>query len=228
MSEIAAAAKQAFGMVMSLDSQVFSIVVLSLQVTMVSVLVSTLIGVPLGFLIGLNDFSFKRVIVVITHTLMGIPPVIAGLGVYLLLTRSGPLGRLQLLFTPLAMVIAQVVLVVPIITGLTMDIISHQGRAVWQTAYTLGARRIFMLTTLFREHKIPLLSTVVAGYGRAISEVGAVMLVGGNIQGHTRVMTTAIVLETGKGNFDTAIAIGLILLLLSLIINTILYICKGD
>jgi tungstate transport system permease protein len=143
--------------------------------------------------------------------------------VFLFLSRSGPLGSLDLLFTPTAMVIAQVILITPIVTGLTTDIVSHKGKDAWLTARTLGANTIQSLWVLLRELRIPLMSAVVAGFGRGISEVGAVILVGGNIKGYTRMMTTAIVLETGKGNFDLAIAIGVILLLISLIINILLY-----
>jgi tungstate transport system permease protein len=215
--------EQALILILSMDRQVYSIVLLSLIVTFSSAGISTIVGIPIGCIIGLNNFCLKKAINVIIHTMMGLPPVIAGLVVFLFLSRSGPLGSLDLLFTPTAMVIAQVILITPIVTGLTTDIVSHKGKDAWLTARTLGANTIQSLWVLLRELRIPLMSAVVAGFGRGISEVGAVILVGGNIKGYTRMMTTAIVLETGKGNFDLAIAIGVILLLISLIINILLY-----
>jgi tungstate transport system permease protein len=215
--------EQALILILSMDRQVYSIVLLSLIVTFSSAGISTIVGIPIGCIIGLNNFCLKKAINVIIHTMMGLPPVIAGLVVFLFLSRSGPLGSLDLLFTPTAMVIAQVILITPIVTGLTTDIVSHKGKDAWLTARTLGANTIQSLWVLLRELRIPLMSAVVAGFGRGISEVGAVMLVGGNIKGYTRMMTTAIVLETGKGNFDLAIAIGVILLLISLIINILLH-----
>lgn len=215
--------EQAVVLILSLDSEIYSIVLLSLIVTFFSVGISTIVSVPLGCIIGLNSFYLKKAVNIIIHTMMGLPPVIAGLVVFLFLSRSGPLGSWGLLFTPTAMVIAQVILITPIITGLTTDIVSHKGIEAWQTARTLGANRLQALHTLLKEFRLPLMSAVVAGFGRAISEVGAVILVGGNIKNHTRVMTTAIVLETGKGNFDKAIAIGFILLIISFLINILLY-----
>jgi tungstate transport system permease protein len=159
---------------------------------------------------------------------MGFPPVVAGLVVYLLLSRKGPLGRLELLFTPSAMVIAQVLIVVPIITGLTIGAVKLKVGPVQETCRGLGIGSTKTLAMLFHECRYPIISAIIAGYGRAISEVGAIMLVGGNIQYNTRVMTTAIVLETGKGNYDKALALGAILLAISFIINWMIqYIQEG-
>ena len=219
--------RQAFSLIVSFNGEIYSIVLLSLAVSLISVFISALIALPMGCTIGLAEFKFKRPLMVILHTLMGLPPVIAGLFVFLLLSRSGPLGSMQLLFTPSAMIIAQVLLITPIIMGLTADVVSRNGIVAWQAARTLGAGRIRAMLTLFYEMRIGVTSSLAAGFGRAISEVGAVILVGGNIKGFTRLMTTAIVLETGMGNFDRAIAIGIILLLISLAINAVLYILQN-
>ena len=223
METISEGLKQALHLIVTLDGEIFSIVLLSLAVSLLSVSVSALIALPAGCAIGLAEFRGKRPLNVVLHTLMGLPPVLAGLFVYLMLSRSGPLGSMHLLFTPAAMVIAQVLLIVPIMMGLTADAVAKNGLIVWQTVRTLGAGRRKALGTLFYEMRIALSSVLAAGFGRAISEVGAVILVGGNIKGATRVMTTSIVLETGKGNFDRAIAIGIILLIIALVINALLY-----
>ncbi len=223
METISEGLKQALHLIFTLDGEIFSIVLLSLAVSLLSVGISSLIALPAGCAIGLSEFRGKRPLGVLLHTLMGLPPVLAGLFVYLLLSRTGPLGSMQLLFTPAAMVIAQVLLIVPIMMGLAADAVSKNGLIVWQTVRTLGAGRLKALGTLYYEMRIAFSSVLAAGFGRAISEVGAVILVGGNIKGSTRVMTTAIVLETGKGNFDRAIAIGIILLIIALVINAVLY-----
>lgn len=163
----------------------------------------------------------------INHTLMSIPPVLMGLLVYLLLSRKGPLGEFELLFTPTAMIIAQTSLIFPIVFGLSISIIVKSGKDIKNTCTTLGANRFQTFLIIIKENKIQLLSVVTAAFGRAISEVGAVMIVGGNIKGFTRVMTTYIALETGKGNFNEALAIGVILLVISFIINAILHFFKG-
>lgn len=158
---------------------------------------------------------------------MSIPPVLMGLLVYLLLSRKGPLGEFELLFTPTAMIIAQTSLIFPIVFGLSISIIVKSGKDIKNTCITLGANRFQTFLIIIKENKIQLLSVVTAAFGRAISEVGAVMIVGGNIKGFTRVMTTYIALETGKGNFNEALAIGGILLVISFIINAILHFFKG-
>lgn len=217
----------AFSLIISGDSEVYGIIGLSLVISFVSVVISMVFSVPAGIAIGMNDFPLRRAVIMIINTLMGLPPVIAGLIVYLFLSRSGPLGYLGILHTPRAMVIAQVLLISPIIIGITMAAVKDRGALVKNTAYTLGAGKLQVLYTLIREFRTSIGSSLVAGYGRAISEVGAVMLVGGNIKGYTRVMTTAIILETNMGNFDQAIAIGIVLLTLFFLINIFLQKVQG-
>lgn len=217
----------ALSLIFSGDREVYSIIGLSLSVSLVSVVISMVISLPMGIAIGMKEFPLRKAVVMVINTLMGLPPVIAGLFVYLLLSRSGPLGYLGILHSPKAMIIAQVLLIIPIITGITMAAIKDRGRLIKNTAYTLGAGKIQMLWTLIKEFRTSIGSSLIAGYGRAISEVGAVMLVGGNIKGYTRVMTTAIVLETNMGNFDQAIAIGIVLLALFFVINIFLQKFQG-
>ncbi len=217
----------ALSLIFSGDREVYSIIGLSLSVSLVSVVISMVISLPMGIAIGMKEFPLRKAVVMVINTLMGLPPVIAGLIVYLLLSRSGPLGYLGILHSPKAMIIAQVLLIIPIITGITMAAIKDRGKLVKNTAYTRGAGKFQMLWTLIKEFRTSIGSSLIAGYGRAISEVGAVMLVGGNIKGYTRVMTTAIVLETNMGNFDQAIAIGIVLLALFFVINIFLQKFQG-
>jgi tungstate transport system permease protein len=217
----------ALKLIVSGNREVYGIIGLSLAVSLFSVLISMTFSVPLGIAIGMNRFPFRKAVIMIINTLMGLPPVIAGLVVYLFLSRSGPLGYLGMLHTPQAMVIAQVLLIWPIITGITMAGVKDRGTVIKKTALTLGANKRQALWTIIRECRTSIGASLVAGYGRAISEVGAVMLVGGNIKDHTRVMTTAIVLETSMGNFDQAIAIGIILLILFFSLNIFLQRFQG-
>jgi tungstate transport system permease protein len=198
------------------------IIGLSIQVSTIAVLIGMLIGIPCGAVLGLYAFPGKRLIVILLFTFMGLPPVLIGVIVYILLSRYGLLGFLDLLFTPWAMVIAQGILVTPIITGLTMSAVQARERTYWETAKSLGATPFQLVWTILKEAKGGIWSGVAAAYGRAISEVGAVMLVGGNIEHETRVMTTAIILETRKGHFDTALQIGIVLLFISFIFNSFL------
>ena len=213
---------EAFSLILTLDPYLVQIVLLSLQVSLLAVVFATLAGVPLGTYLGLKVPERTRFVSKLLYTLMGLPPVVAGLVIYLLLSRMGPLGVLGLLYTPTAMIIAQFVLAVPIIAALTMIGIRSRAKrcrrrpAHWERA---------ALNRLDGGARIPLRYLWGCRYraGRVIAEVGAVMIVGGNIEGHTRVMTTAIVLETGKGHFELALGLGLILLLISFIINSLLY-----
>jgi tungstate transport system permease protein len=214
---------EAFTLIIRLDPELMKIVLLSLRVSGAAIIISTLLGVPLGTLLGLKPEQKTALVNKVIYTLMGLPPVVAGLLIYLLLSRMGPLGVLGLLYTPTAMIIAQVTLALPIVTGLTMVGVRSRGKEVEETARSLGAGPLLRAWTVVRESRIALLGAVVTGFGRVIAEVGAVMMVGGNIEGHTRVMTTAIVLETRKGNYEYAIGLGLILLLLSFVVNTFLY-----
>ncbi|WP_241423230.1 ABC transporter permease [Candidatus Contubernalis alkaliaceticus] len=223
MNQFAAGIIEAFKLIFSLDPYLMEIVILSLTVSGMAVIISTMIGVPLGTYLGMRPEEKTGFISRILYTLMGMPPVVAGLLIYMLIARRGPLGPLGILYTPTAMVVVQVFLALPIVVGLTMLAIRSQGKEVEETALTLGAAPILTAWTVIRESKVSLLGAIVTGFGRIIAEVGAVMIVGGNIQGHTRVMTTAIVLETSKGNFELAIGLGIILLTIFFIINSVMY-----
>ena len=222
LTEILESLWKAVKLITSFDKELYGIIILTLIVTIVSTVISSLFGVSLGVALGTKDFKGKKLLTRLIYTFMGMPPVVAGLVVYLFLSRKGPLGSLGLLFTPAAMVIAQVIIIVPIIAGLTIGAVKLKVRAIEETCRGLGISKIKTLLLVLYECKFPIGSAVISGYGRAISEVGAVMLVGGNIAHHTRVMTTAIVLETGKGNYDAALALGIILLLISFLINWII------
>lgn len=211
-----------------LIKEILPVISMSLIVSMSSTVIAAVSGITIGVLVGLKDFKMKRLIVRLLETLMSTPPVLMGLLVYLLISRKGVLGSLELLFSPTAMIIAQVLLVFPIITGLTISSVEKQGREIKKNCEVLGASKTKTVLTIISEMKGQLLTIIATGFGRAISEVGAVMMVGGNIKDHTRVMTTYIALETGKGNFEGAIIIGGILLVISLIINTILHKFKGS
>lgn len=214
---------QAFSLIIALDPDLIGIVLLSLRVSVTAIVISTFIGVPLGALLGLTNEKKTRLINKIIFTFMGMPPVVAGLIIYLLLSRQGPLGVLGVLYTPTAMIIAQVFLASPIIAGLTMVGIRAKGTEVEETARSLGAGSALVTWTAIKEARYALLGAIVSGFSRVIAEVGAVMIVGGNIDGKTRVMTTAITLETRKGNFELAIGLGIILLFISFVINSVLY-----
>lgn len=219
MDEFASAFHAAFQLIVSLDSNLFEIVSLSLQVSLSAVLIASLIGLPLGAALVLFPFRGKRAIVVMLNALMGLPPVVVGLILYLLLSRSGPLGVLGLLFTPSAMIIAQVVLITPIIAALTRQVVQELWTEYREQMMSLGCSPICAIRTLLWDGRFSLITTVLAGFGRASAEVGAVMIVGGNIDHVTRVMTTAIALEVSKGDLALALGLGIILLSLSLGIN---------
>lgn len=185
--------------------------------------IAAAIGVPLGSRLALREFIGRDAVKVLTFTMYGFPPVLAGLVIYLLLSNSGPLGFLELLFTPGAMVLAQTLLVLPIITGLTLSAVSEVGNDVKDTARTLGATRAQVERLVLKEARVGVVSAVMVGFGRAIAEVGAVIIVGGNIKWHTRVLTTAIVLETRRGNFEYALSLGAILLTMAVIVYFFLH-----
>lgn len=204
-------------------NDILPVVMLSLRVSLTSALLAAVVGLTLGIITALNEFKLKKPIMRVTNTLMSLPPVLIGLLVYMLISRKGPLGSLNILFTPTAMIISQSLLVFPIIFGLTVSSISEVAKDIELTCISLGARKKDTIITIVSECRMQLLSVVTAGFGRAISEVGAVMMVGGNIKNNTRVMTTYIALETGKGNFEEAVFIGIVLLLISFLVNTLLY-----
>ncbi len=193
---------------------------LSLSVSLAATTMAALIGVPLGALLALHEFAGRRALVITVNALLGLPPVVVGLAMYLLLSRSGPLGWLGLLFTPPAMVIAQAVLATPIIAALSHRALEAAWRDYGPALRVLGATRVRALPTLLAMQARPLATALLAGFGRTISEVGAVLIVGGNIAGHTRTMTTTVALETSKGNLDLALAIGLCLIAISLAVST--------
>lgn len=218
---------QALGLIVSGDQSLTGILLLSFRVTGSSVLASALIGIPLGSLVALKRFHGRTLVINLFNTFMGFPPVVAGLLVYLLLSRSGPLGVWGLLFTPTAMIIAQTLLITPIIAALTHAAVVSVDPLIRDASISLGARGVDVGLTVVREARYAIMAAVIAGFGRAIGEVGAVMIVGGNIEGATRVMTTAIVLETGKGNFELALALGLFLLVLAFLVNILLHLLQA-
>ena len=204
------------------DPEVLQITWLSLQLSGGATLLSLLAGIPAGMAFALTRFPGRGVCLALVNTGMGLPPVVVGLFVSIFLWRSGPLGFLQLLYTPAAIVIAQFIIAAPIVTGLTIAAMQQLNPRLRLQLLALGASRWQLLWLLMREARLPLLAAVMAGFGGVISEVGASMMVGGNLQGQTRVLTTATVLETGKGNFDLAIALSVILLLLAFSVNYLL------
>ena len=214
--------KRAFWLLVTFDPEVMSITFLSLKMSGLATLISLFIGVSSGALIALWQFPGKKIIVGLVNTGMGLPPVVVGLFVSIFLWRSGPFGFLELLYTPMAIVVAQSVIATPIVMGITIASLQQLPRKLKLQILALGATRIQMVWMLIKEAKLPLLAAVMAGFGGVISEVGASIMVGGNIKGYTRVLTTATVMETSKGNFDIAIALGIILLLLAYVINLIL------
>jgi tungstate transport system permease protein len=208
------------------DARLAAIVLLSLKVSLGATLLSSLAGMPLGALLSVGRFPGRRALIVLFNGLMGLPPVVVGLLVYLLLSRAGPLGQFGLLFTPTAMVVAQTVLVTPIIAALTRQVIDHEWREYREQLRSLGASRPRAARTLLWNARFSLSTAALAGFGRAIAEVGAVMIVGGNIEGVTRVMTTTIALETSKGDLPLALALGAILIGAVLAINTLAYVLR--
>ncbi|HEU4341342.1 MAG TPA: ABC transporter permease [Candidatus Binatia bacterium] len=214
--------REAFRLILTADSEVLGITWLSLQISGTATLLSLILGMPLGIGVALGRFPGRNFIVSLINTGMGLPPVVVGLFVTIFLWRSGPLGFLELLYTPAAMIIAQIVIALPIVAGLTMAAFQTLNPNLSLQLLGIGASRLQLLWLLCREAKLPLLAAVMAGFGGVISEVGASMMVGGNIRGQTRVLTTATVLETGKGNFEIAIALGSILLLITFAVNLIL------
>jgi tungstate transport system permease protein len=224
MDDITRGLVRAVHLICAADPAVWEIIWLSLLVTGLALAISTLIGVPAGAALGLwSRIRIRGLITVLLYTGMGLPPVVVGLAVYLLLSRSGPLGGLDWLFTPRAMVLAQIVIALPVVAGLTMTAVQSVDAGLRLQVRALGATRWQELAAVLREARIGVMAAIVAAFGSIISEVGAVMLVGGNIEGQTRVLTTAIVLNTRMGEFDLALALGILLLLLAFLANTALF-----
>ena len=219
-------------MIVTRDAALFEIVALSMRVSGTALLFSTLIGVPLGSALGLSRFAGRRLVIALLYTGMGFPPVVIGLFVYLMLSRSGPLGVLNspvipALFTPGAMVVAQSIISFPLVAGFTMAAVMGVDPQMRQQVRALGATRWQTTLAVLMEARVGVIVAVIAGFGSIISEGGAVMMVGGNIEGRTRVLTTAIVLETSKGNFDLAMAIGIVLLGLAFLANVAMLTLQG-
>jgi tungstate transport system permease protein len=215
--------KQAFTLILHLDAELLGIILLSIKVSGGALIVATMLGLPVGAFLGLKRFPLKGFIVTILNTFMGLPPVVVGLFIYLLLSRSGPLGFMSLLYTTSAMIAAQTVLAFPIVAAISHSAIAGVDPIIRQTAMTLGATPYQVSLTVIKEARYGIMSGVMAAFGRVMAEVGAILIVGGNIAGYTRVMTTTIALETDKGNFELALALGIILLTISLIINVALH-----
>jgi tungstate transport system permease protein len=223
MNEITQGLYEAAKLILTLDPDLLEIVGLSLRVTLTAVLIASLVGLPLGAWLVINRFRFRRATIAVLNALMGLPPVVVGLLVYMLLSRAGPFGVLDLLFTPTAMIIAQVIIILPLIAS-----ISHQTiRDLWAEYHdlliSLGASRRQRILALLWDGRRALLTAMLAGFGRGIGEVGAIMIVGGNIDHSTRVLTTAISLETGKGNFAFAMGLGFVLIGLAVAVNLLIH-----
>jgi tungstate transport system permease protein len=213
---------KAFYLLFTLDPEVMGITFLSLQISGTATLISLLIGISVGTTIALAEFPGRKFVVSLINTGMGLPPVVVGLFVTIFLWRNGPLGFLEILYTPTGMILAQAVIATPIVTGITLAAIQALPKNLRLQILALGATRFQLVWILVKEAKLPLLAGVMAGFGGVISEVGASIMVGGNIKGSSRVLTTATVMETSRGNFDIAIALGIILLLLAYFVNFIL------
>jgi tungstate transport system permease protein len=211
----------AWNLMIAGDPKLWEIVALSLRVSTLATLLAALVGMPVGALIGVTRFPGRAGLIVILNALMGLPPVVVGLGVYLLLSRAGPLGSLGILFTPTAMVVAQTVLIAPIIAALTRQIIEDAWLDYEEQLRSLGAQGLDAALTLLWDTRFSLVTVALAGLGRAMAEVGAVMIVGGNIDGVTRVMTTTIALETSKGDLPLALGLGVILIAMVLALNAL-------
>ena len=219
MNDIASAFAEAFRLIITFDSDLAEIIWLSAKVSAGAVVIATLIGLPLGACLALTRFRGRKVVLVLLNALMGLPPVVVGLAVYVMLSRSGPLGVFGLLYTPTAMVIAQVVLVTPIIAAVTRQTIADLDLEYGEFLKSVGIGPLRSVPTLLFEARSRLVTALLAGFGRAIAEVGAVLIVGGNIDHLTRVMTTAIALETSKGNLALALGLGIILMLIAVVVN---------
>ncbi|HYU69859.1 MAG TPA: ABC transporter permease [Burkholderiales bacterium] len=216
----------ALALLIGLDPKLVEIVLLSLRVSLSAVAIAALLGLPLGAAIAVSRFPGRQAVIVVLNALMGLPPVVVGLLVYLLLSRAGPLGALGILFTPSAMVVAQAILILPIIAALSRQAIEDAWREYEEQLRSLGAGRMSAALTLLWDTRFSLLTTILAGFGRAAAEVGAVMIVGGNIDGVTRVMTTTIALETSKGDLPLALGLGMILIAIVIVVNAAAHLTK--
>lgn len=219
MNDLTRAFGEAFELIGRLDAKLVEIVALSLEVSLAAVVIAAVVGLPLGAALAVERFRGRQAVIVLLNALMGLPPVVVGLIVYLLLSRAGPLGEFGILFTPAAMILAQAVLVTPIIAALSRQTIEDAWREYEEQLRSLGAKRVTAVLTLLWDTRFSLVTVILAGFGRAAAEVGAVIIVGGNIDGVTRVMTTAIALETSKGDLPLALGLGMILVGLVIAVN---------
>jgi len=226
MNTVALALAEAATLIARADAELTQIVLLSLKVSAASIVAATAIAMPLGAWLAVAAFPGRRAIVVALNALLGLPSVVVGLAVYLLLSRAGPLGAFGILFTPAAMVIAQAILVTPLIGALTRQAVSDAWQETREQLRSLGAGSLASALALLWDLRFSLVTVVLAGFGRAVSEVGAVMIVGGNIDGVTRVMTTAIALETSKGDLPLALGLGFVLLAIVLVVNALAYVIR--
>ena len=222
--------KNAFALIGNFDTELLAIILLSLEVSAAALLIASVLAIPLGVVTAFKKFFGRRVIITLLQTFMGLPPVVVGLFLYILLSRSGPLGFMGLLYTPLAMVFAQTILAFPIIAALSNAAIVNVDPVIRQASITLGATPFQAAATVVKEARYGIISAMIAGLGRAMAEVGAVLIVGGNIAGYTRVMTTTIAMETDKGNFELALALGIVLLCISFLLNLVFHVVqkKGE
>ncbi|AFS79897.1 putative ABC transporter permease protein [Gottschalkia acidurici 9a] len=223
MDYILSGIMEAFKLLIGFDKEVYGIVILSVFVSSLSTILSSIITVPLGIYLGIKDFKGKKIFSRILYTLMSTPSVIVGLVIAIILSRRGPLGFLDLMYSPTAMIIAQTVLVTPLILGLTYNISKNRGKSIEKIGKTLGASKLDIIILIIKELRIDILMNIVTAFSRAISEVGAVMIVGGNIKGYTRVITTSISMLNSMGDYPMAIALGIVLLIISFGINSIIY-----
>lgn len=219
---------EAFRLIFALDREVFEVVAVSLEVSLASLTVAGCLGIPAGLLIAGIDFPGRHILMRFIYTMMGMPPVLCGLLVYLFFMRRGPLGRLRLNYTVTVMIIAQILLILPVVTGLTISAARQRQKEIRRLALTLGAGKVRSALLVITELKPGLITALISGFSRGISEVGAVMIVGGNITGKTRTMTTYISQLKGMGEFERAVAVGIILLVISFGMNTLLYHFQQD
>jgi tungstate transport system permease protein len=226
MSSIVEGFTKALSLILDLDKELLGIMFLSIKVSGSALVVATLLGLPVAAFLGFKKFPMKGLFINILNTFMGLPPVVVGLFIYLLLSRSGPLGFMAMLYSPTAMIIAQSILAFPIVSSLSHSAIVSVDPIIKQASMTLGATPLQVSLTIIREARYGIMSGIIAAFGRVMAEVGAILIVGGNIAGFTRVMTTTIALETDKGNFELALALGIILLTISLMINSALHLIQ--
>jgi tungstate transport system permease protein len=217
---------QALELIVTLDHEVLEITARSLYISLIATLLASLIAIPIGGFIHFREFGGKRGLITIIQTLYALPTVLAGLLVFLLLSRSGPFGFMHLLFTPIGMMIGQIVLIIPLMIGMTLIALSGVSRTKQDTVLSLGATETQTIITIVKEARFAILGGVILGFGRAISEVGAAMMIGGNIRGYTRVLTTAIALETSMGNLSLSIALGIILLAIAMMVTGVLFLVQ--